>query len=247
MWHIGARPYNKIMKSARGNVILIVLIGILLFAALSFAVTRSDSGNTSMDKEKVALAAAQISSYFAQIEEEVQRLMSVNGCKVENIDWRNGYWKRIDGSPSWGILWGPQVYREGCAVFSDYGGRVPSAVDFSIYGYPNHDTIRPGWSVKAGHMMALWVNKAGAGTSLDDIAIELRGMDLAVCSYLLNPKTKPALPDEAYSQYGANLDPTPYQPLGIIDEPANLASEFYVHDGIATDPACWVGSIILAR
>ncbi len=234
------------MKSARGNVIFIVLIGIALFAALSFAVTRSGSGKGGMDREKVALAAGEISRYFALIEEEATRLMSVNGCKLENLDWRNNHWKRSDGGPSWGILHNPQVYREGCAVFSDYGGRVPSAVDFSMYVYPGFDD-GPGWRVKGGHMLAVWVNKTGVGTSKDDIAIELRGIQHEICAYLLNPKTRPALPDEAYDNHGANLDPAPYQPINPIDEPANVASNFYVHKGIATNPSCYVGGIVVAR
>jgi hypothetical protein len=71
-----------------GNIMLYVLIGIALFAALSFVISREnkyDSGSS----EKAALDAAQITSYAEKINGVVQNLMVQNHCRATQISFTN--------------------------------------------------------------------------------------------------------------------------------------------------------------
>jgi hypothetical protein len=235
------------VRAQNGNVLFLILIAVALFAALSYAVTRSTrSGGKGIAEEKVTIGASRIMQFTALLRSEVQRLR-LSGCAVENLDWRNKRWKRIDGNPSEGIQQPARVPKAGCAVFSDYGGPV-APVDFAEFAYPNYDGIVAGWAVKGGHAIIGWVDKAGAGSDETDVALEIRGMDLNVCRTLLDPATRPALFDEAYTLSPTmNTLPPDYTTTGeIVDEPGN-AGQFYIHQGISSQPACYVGAVILDR
>lgn len=69
----GARRHRD---GQSGNVIFIILIAIVLLAALTFSVTKSQrSGMGSMTPEKAALAANEILSYSSTVENAVQQMM----------------------------------------------------------------------------------------------------------------------------------------------------------------------------
>jgi len=74
--------------SESGNVLFIILIGIVLFGALTFSVTRGsrDSGSTS--KESAALAAADIMGYGARLENAVNTVM-IGGTPDNKISFEN--------------------------------------------------------------------------------------------------------------------------------------------------------------
>jgi hypothetical protein len=235
----------------KGNALFIILIAVALLGALSFAFTQSGrNANSNLSKEKVVMGAGAINAYITTLRQEVNRLM-MRGCGVTNLDWRNGYWKRIDGNPSVGILHNPVAAKAGCAIFSDYGGKIPAQVDFSEFAAPTYESSVPSYMVKAGHGMPLWINHAKAGTSATDIGIEFRGLDPAICSYLLNPTTKPS---GIYEAYGNQPDPNvadTYAWTGsneVIDEPANIAGPYYAQfNPLAAGPSCFIGAVIVAR
>lgn len=68
------------MKNASGNALFLVLIGLALFAALSYAVTQTGRSAGNIDKEKAQLLAAQLTQQTAQMRSAVQRLMLFNDC-----------------------------------------------------------------------------------------------------------------------------------------------------------------------
>lgn len=239
------------MRSSRGNALFLILIAVALFAALSYAITSSGRGGGNIEKEKLQLGANQIAQYFALIQHEVQKLMIVSGCQYNNLDWRNSNWERIDGSPAAGILssQSAQVAKSGCAVFDEYGGPVPSNVTFEDMGLSTWNDNAATWQVKAGHLLPLWVSKSGEGSSETDIAIEVRGLQPDVCSYLVDPKTKPTPYNENYSSNPALSSATPSYTgeSQVIDETLN-AGYFYMHEGISTGPgSCLIGAVIVAR
>ena len=74
-------------KKEYGNALFLILIAVALFAALSYAITRSGrSGSTSIDKEKASLYAAQITATSTRIFDGVQRMVlmgtSLNSIKA---------------------------------------------------------------------------------------------------------------------------------------------------------------------
>lgn len=236
----------------QGNALFLILIAVALFAALSYAVTSSGrGGGKGITEENMRLSAAAISQYVALVRNEAQRLMLVGGCTVENLDWRNNHWKRLDGAPSVGILHAPVTPRAGCAIFSDYGGSVPSNVDFVSAANAAYNAAVPAYKVVGGHATTGWVNRQGEGTQANDIAFIVHGVDHAVCAYLLDPVTKPAGVIESFAfQPDPNVADT-FSWTGtndVIDEPANVAGAYFAQfNALATGPGCDIGAIVVTR
>lgn len=73
-----------------GNVLFLILIAVILFAALSYAVTfstRSGTGNAASEKSK--LLASQIVQYLSEVETAIMRLRLANGCTENEISFEN--------------------------------------------------------------------------------------------------------------------------------------------------------------
>jgi len=71
-------------RNTSGNMLLIVLIGIALFAALSFVITRENHYDTG-SSENATLQAQLITSYAEKINGTVQNLMLQNHCLLSQI------------------------------------------------------------------------------------------------------------------------------------------------------------------
>lgn len=238
--------------SQRGNVLFLILIAVVLFAALSYAVSRSSSGGSKgISDEKARLGASEIEQYVSLLRSEVERLMITNGCTIENLDWRNDFWKRYDGNPSVGILHTPQSPKTGCAVFSDHGGPVPASVNFAAYSNKEYEATSPNWRVRGGHVTTEWVNRKDEGSDANDIAVIFHGMEHAVCAELLDPATKPTNVIESFERQADPNSADTFVWSGdnqIIDEPANLKGDFFANfNPLAVGPSCLVGAIIVSR
>lgn len=72
------------MKSQNGNILFLILIAVALFAALSYAVTKSTSGGGNASKERAALIASEITQYATSLKVAVLR-MSINGVSDEDF------------------------------------------------------------------------------------------------------------------------------------------------------------------
>jgi hypothetical protein len=77
--------YNK----TSGNMLLIVLIGIALFAALMFALTRNNKYDTGAS-ENAAIEAQEITSYASKINDAVQNMMMQNHCLASQLRFTSG-------------------------------------------------------------------------------------------------------------------------------------------------------------
>lgn len=103
-------------SSERGNVLFLILIAVVLFAALSFAVTQSTrSGGDDISKDNVRIAAAQITQYGTMIENAIVRLRVTNGCTDTDISFDNPIVAGYAHTP-------PQPDK--CKVFHPSGGGV---------------------------------------------------------------------------------------------------------------------------
>lgn len=72
----------------RGNILFLILLAVVLFAALSYAVTSSMRGNgKNASSEKAQLNAAALQNYQAQIDGAVLRLKTVGGCTDAQISY----------------------------------------------------------------------------------------------------------------------------------------------------------------
>ena len=62
-------------QSSRGNALFLILIAVALFAALSYAVTKSGRGGGTISKEKALLDAASLVNFGNAINAAVQRMI----------------------------------------------------------------------------------------------------------------------------------------------------------------------------
>lgn len=72
-------------RSEQGNVLFLILIAVALFAALSYAVTKSTSGGGNADNETNILNAATITQYPSALKTAVLR-MTINGAPEALLD-----------------------------------------------------------------------------------------------------------------------------------------------------------------
>ena len=103
---------NKNRQSEAGNVFLFILLGIVLFAALSFTVARGFRGNTTdkMTDRKADLAATEMINYAQRTERAVSRVRR-KGCSENEISFEN------PSDPAYTF-----ATRDECKIFNRSGG-----------------------------------------------------------------------------------------------------------------------------
>lgn len=109
------------MKNESGNVLFFILIGVVLYAALSFTITKSDS-NSNLDAQSVFALSNNFIQYGNAVKQGVARVRAQNGCVLEQISFDRS---PFDGSYSGGAYLNPNSppdYR--CHVFHPDGGNV---------------------------------------------------------------------------------------------------------------------------
>lgn len=107
----------NIRKSERGNVFLFVLIGVVLFGALGFTMSRSFQSETTgaMSERELSLVADEILSYAQKVERTVNMLRRRHSCSESEISFENDYVSGYEHDP---------VARDECKVFHSNGGNL---------------------------------------------------------------------------------------------------------------------------
>lgn len=77
-------PCKTVRHPERGNVLLLTLLALILFAAICYALI-IPAGEVSMDQEKDLASAAQITQYPAMLRTTVRRMMT-QGIAAEDLD-----------------------------------------------------------------------------------------------------------------------------------------------------------------
>lgn len=122
------RPANPARRSERGNVFFIILIGIALFAALAFTLSRGTQSQSTgkLSAHQAKIIAQEMMDYGQRVQRGVQRLLS-RGCSENDIS--------FEGAPAQNgaaYIHTP-VASDSCKVFHpDGGGLTP--LDFSQDG-----------------------------------------------------------------------------------------------------------------
>ncbi len=240
------------MKNAHtqaGNVLFIILLGVVLLGALTMAVRSSmNGGNSTMSDEKLKAAAGEIQQYITAIRQEVQRLMISNDCELNNLDWRNDFYYRSNGNII--SITSPSVPKTDCTIFQSQGGAL-RPISFEAYKDKSYDAYliaNPSSQWKVGHGSFRWVNRQNQGSPANDIAFILEGLDIKLCNYLLNTTSLPSDTFEMGTSAGS-AQPSAYTLTDeIIDTPSNLTGEFFgtsITSGGKT--YCRLGAIILPQ
>ena len=71
--------------SQKGNALFLILIAVVLFAALSYAVTQSGRSGGGVDKEQAIIAAAKLTQYGSAVHTAITRMI-LTGTTVANLD-----------------------------------------------------------------------------------------------------------------------------------------------------------------
>jgi hypothetical protein len=76
------------IKATSGNVLFIILLGVFLFGALTFSVTKTTKNDTNgtLSEDQAAIAAAEVLQYANAIKEGIQRMQLLHDVKDHEID-----------------------------------------------------------------------------------------------------------------------------------------------------------------
>lgn len=111
---------NKIsfIQSQSGNVLFIILLAIVLFAALSYAVSNMMRGGTTVGSEKSLLLASDVINYARSVKDAVDLVRIANGCEDTQISFERS---PFDGSDP--LFVNPNAPSDfSCNVFHPSGG-----------------------------------------------------------------------------------------------------------------------------
>ena len=157
--------------SQRGNILFLILLAVVLFAALSYAITSSmRGGGNDASKETAEMAATQILQNATAIEQAMMRARTVEGIP--------DYGFNLKGSNSGSTQTNTTCTVSACKIFSDQGGSVASV------GLP-----QAAWDDAAkanGGQNTLFVAAQilDIGTAAEDLVINLPHINLATCQAL---------------------------------------------------------------
>lgn len=169
MARTATRSYARAAES--GNVLFLILIAVVLFAALTFAVTMSSRSGDNAGDDKVQLAASQITQSGVDLEAAFMRLRISRNIDPSNISFETD---RLTAYANPGC---PAGQKE-CRVFSPEGGQIsynipnPEWLNRALVGQPYYgDWLYTGTACVPGMGMGLDASCAGNADQLDLIAI----------------------------------------------------------------------------
>ncbi|MDB5491945.1 MAG: hypothetical protein JWO78_1794 [Micavibrio sp.] len=144
-----SRYHHRNRSGEKGNILFYILIAIVAFAALSFAVTQSSRESAStIDAGKVDLATTEILDYVTALRGAVQT-MTIQGVKQNQVCFDQ-------------ILFSSTYYHAACntaknRVFYNYGGNAPAphlvaqdalqrslsgSADYGLWDFPNNIQVK---------------------------------------------------------------------------------------------------------
>lgn len=167
--HLGAKTSGQ-RRSESGNALVYVLIAIVLFAALSFTLSRnSDTGEAGgLAEDRAEIYASQIISYAAQAKSVIDQML-FTGAEINDLDFT------LPGEA--GFETPPNIYK---VYHPDGGGlnpgHIPEILQSSPGGAPD-----PGW------YMGRFNNFDWTPTSADDVVLVAFQINSTVCA-IINEK-----------------------------------------------------------
>ena len=180
--HRNDRKNNR--SGEAGNVFVLILLGIVLFVALSLSISRgmrSDTTNN-LSKQEAALAASDILAYAQKVERAVNRLRR-NGVSESDIDFQTDYsgtgiYLLEDGNYN---CWNNNANctSDACKVFH------PDGCNISPTRFENLAQLPSGYPAawtKPGHITIRQISIQGIGTSAPDLALNISSLNPLVCN-----------------------------------------------------------------
>lgn len=141
-----------------GNVLFLILIAVVLFAALSYVVTQSTRTNAgSTESEKAQLNASQMINFVTLLKTAVTRMLLVNGCSETQLNFTNDVYVTTAGVHL--MTNNPTSPLDGrCNVFDPRGGFVSPL-------FPPPEALAPSSTIyQPGHGYMRVIQILGIGT-----------------------------------------------------------------------------------
>ncbi len=158
------------MVNQRGNILFLILLAVVLFAALSYAVTQSTrGGGNNANDEKMQSKAAELLNYFAQIDTATQRMMLTHGVK----DYELNFYYLSASRFVIGNFDNTNCTDSRCRVFDPAGGAVAGR---KLDGFARD----PSTGVTILPRIAYQIIP-GAGSSKPDIVMWVQAIPWALC------------------------------------------------------------------
>lgn len=167
------------MTRSSGNVLFLILIAIVLFAALIFAVTQaSRGGGQSATTEKISTTAASIISFAGTIGAATTRVIISNGCAPYQIGYSNLVYQRSNGTGPYHIDSDfPLSPVDGrCGIFKvNGGGAIPvvftdAAITNQVFG-----------DIKAGGSLLSYGSVPNVGSAAPELILVIPHIRTEVC------------------------------------------------------------------
>ena len=154
------------VHAQRGNILFLILLAIILFVALTYAVQNSDRGNKNASDEQNATLAAQFVENASLIENTVQRAMLVNNVPEYGFDFSGEQSNNASNGTCTSSL---------CRIYTTKGGAVPPLrlPDWASADSNYADARRKPW-------FQLW-NVIGVGTDQPDVVIQYGFLTPSFC------------------------------------------------------------------
>lgn len=204
----------------RGNVLFLILLAVVLFAALSYAVTNSmRGGGKDATPEKLEMQASEILQYATNIENVVTRLRLSQNCRDTQISFENttvsGYANA--GAPS----------TKNCHVFDQAGGGL------------SYQSPPAGSGASEYYFSTELVNGIGTSASYSDgadLLILVPNLTLELCT-LINNKIDPRVTTSIMIEDSA-INLTTNKFTGTYSSSADIDSSFWNFNGVASPEGC---------
>ena len=157
-------------STERGSIFVLILVGIALFAGLSYAISRgSRSGTASLSNDQARLAAQEIISYANTVQKAVQTLR-LRGCSDVQVSAENAG-GAIGGLVSYVNSNAPSD--KSCHIFDPAGGQVlAKAADQAWHGEGTANTM---WLMNAANY------HTGLGSDAPELSIVLPNLKQPIC------------------------------------------------------------------
>ena len=175
-------PFRVFRGRESGSILFMILIAIVLFGALSYAVTQATrNGGKDASKEDWQAASSDLMQQFSQIDLALLRMQVSGGITPENISFETTSF-RYDGTPAY--LNNSNCTSSACKLFNTNGGNI-SDRQFVKYATP----APSGWTatnVMPGYWDLLVMQWPEAKTTANDIAMRYAGLRPGLCDAINN-------------------------------------------------------------
>ncbi len=166
------------MKKSRGNILFLIFLSIVLFAALAAAVTNSlRGGGNNSSREKADGELSLLLNWFGTVDTAVQRMMMT--YEVHMIDFYSPNNIKYDYSGGYSFN-NTNCTTPQCEVFSPLGGAVIERSFTDLIGPAETYTS----TTAQGYPEYIVMNIKDVGTPLNDVVIRMRGMRKELCMAL---------------------------------------------------------------